>query len=242
MAVSKQAVLLTVPHAFCRKEWLVNIDKRAGRHLCDNLALQAAECLFREIRRTMPKHDVTIVYPKTERSLCDLNRVLSRKPCYQQFIHTWLGQKSIRYGANNVWLLDVHSFPAGRKSYGDEDADVVILDPHADRKEFEPFSLSLHNALQQLTPIRVKLLKGKGNEISETALDFNIGGATLLEFNEELPGMALNAIARIIAVWLASWARLVQQVESTALDATQDMNCPCRFCFRSQDDDSYICV
>jgi len=235
------ALLITVPHGYCKPMWQINSGHRIGQHLCDNTADTAGELMYKSIIEKMPHVDVTIMINGTIRPLSDLNRKSSRKTCFRKAVKKWLSSKIIKYGENHVWLFDVHSFPAGVQSFGEIDSDIVILDPRPDIELMDTFSLSLFRVLHELTPVSVKLLKGGRNDIADYARYFNIAGVTLLEFNEQIPSNGLKMIVGLIIDWLDGWMELNDKITSSVDSIESDYLDGCEFCQKSNNQSEH-CV
>jgi hypothetical protein len=227
-----KAVLLTVPHSFCRDEWHAcqtehqkECLKEQG-HPCDFLAECAAETLHSQLN--LARMDVTTLTHPGERALCDMNRTPSLISPWRYFIEQWLDYYRQTVGSENVYLLDIHSYWAG--AYGQPDADVTLLDMHPVYDQYYPSSISLKNSLDLNSDITVKLIKGEGNSIVEIARLDPIGGAWLIEFNEDtLPcgSDRLHSAIASITTWLINWSSQPQMLEM--------YTCPTMLCYQHND-------
>lgn len=187
-------IAVTAPHGLC-------IGPRqtaaTGGHSCDWVATTAAHELVEALRKWGAKQvqpfDATIT-----RAEADLNRDEGADESFRPALREWMKRHKL------FWVLDVHSFPQGGRSWGTAEAntaELVILNNYTG---------GVHEIHSQLATelkkqgFAVAIIAGSPdvNSITREAREYGASLASLLEFNEGLEPARLSALVQAIATAL----------------------------------------
>jgi hypothetical protein len=184
------SIIVTVPHAACPKfKWYVAANGRLViRHLCDTFAVEAAHTLVAKLEELLPTSYIVMLPSPDPRSKVDSNRNQSRSTKYRKHVDRMFRQQ-LKRNPNNVWSIDVHSFPPNKDSFtdskGGKDPLVTLLDNY-DGKAISSLTLELQSFLNKHN-VTTNVFKGtEANDISRRALEMGVKRSYLLEFNEAL--------------------------------------------------------
>lgn len=173
-------ILLTCPHAYCSASL-------SEKHLCDPIAEQMTNELYRQLRGHLEDVDKEIGgVPRPE---CDLNRSQCRNTPFRQRI-----SNKMKNGNYNI-ILDIHSYPPDSE-YGSYE--ITILDDRGIHPSLSSYSLYKFLASYGVT---VGLLHGKQNDIIEEATSIGTD-AFLIEFDEGKSTDENYYFIKLITEWI----------------------------------------
>jgi hypothetical protein len=176
------AVVITVPHSFCKG------DETKSFHYCDLGALNAAKCLNNKINHSR------LFIADVNRRDCDLNRYQCRdREGFRVHIRDFWNTNDVKC------VLDIHSFPDTEYKWNENE--IVILDDQGRSK----FSVSLADFLKS-NYVKVALWTGVSNDIQDEAHERGLL-ATLIEFNETLSQDRLDYICGLISMFTLAHLR-----------------------------------
>lgn len=173
------AVIITVPHSLC--------DYTNPVRNCDTLASAAAKSLY----SVMP-YPTWMFQSNHHRSQIDLNRDISLNTDFRRNIRAQMQQLK-RQGYDPIFVLDVHSVPAGVWDHNHVD----LLDEFTTDT---PYVNRLAGLLDD-SGFDIGHYAGQDNSIVQEARR-NGFISVLFEFNEDLPLERIDEITPVIADWV----------------------------------------
>ena len=185
MMIHNMKVLVTVPHG--------------GKDDDEFAPVMAAK-----ISRFLDSMDVSNIrkinyYP---RSMIDMNRPASRGTDFRNEIEAKLKELT-----KNDVLIDVHSFPDNDQS----PYELYFLDIHGISID-DSFNKALHTFLVKHGVNAAILAGSQINDIVMQAMEYGMENLTLIEFNRSLSHDRLNAITKLVALFVAAMpTRIVAQ-------------------------------
>lgn len=185
--------VLTVPHSVCDDGGECNFE-----HKCDFHAPYAARALEGALVKHVPSStEVRVLHAQENRCASDNNRAESRDTHMRTTLRTFL----IKGGPDNVFVIDVHSYPKTMpheyKSW--ENYDLVMMVPDRCTKVFREIHRRFLSKHGNSPGVRVKMvdihpLCDIVNECTENEKD-----AVLLEFNE---GQSYANMTKLCDEWI----------------------------------------
>lgn len=163
-----------------------------------------APVMAAKISRFLDSMDVSNIrkinyYP---RSMIDMNRPASRGTDFRNEIEAKLKELT-----KNDVLIDVHSFPDNDQS----PYELYFLDIHGISID-DSFNKALHTFLVKHGVNAAILAGSQINDIVMQAMEYGMENLTLIEFNRSLSHDRLNAITKLVALFVAAMpTRIVAQ-------------------------------
>lgn len=176
-------IILTVPHAICP-------PSQGDIHWCDSSAEFNAYFIFKWIQEISPAIKVSMLLASTFRPDCDENRAQCRHTPFRKRVD------SLIVRAKTV-LVDVHSFPPSKGSFGEPDVEVVLL--YLGRLDVH--TQDLIDTLEGAN-IAVRALQGSNENDILYKSRKDVVYSILLEFNEALSNRRSLRISSVVARWL----------------------------------------
>lgn len=184
------AVLLTVPHGFCKDK--INRD-------CDRKASEASKSLQDKLFSAgFSVHRLEVNHLRSDG---DENRRRSIHSPYRKLIR----EVASEHKENIVIVLDIHSYPDEEIDWGRYE--LVILD---DAESPKNYTESLLSDLS-IGHIPAKIIRGGDNSIEDDMRDNFRLDCVLLEFRESLTSERINYISDVIVTWIQKYYNVLTE-------------------------------
>ena len=185
-------VILTVPHAKC--------NFKLQGHYCDLKALEFAESLTDVLQKKNIK--VILLVADINRSICDINRIQCRSESFRPKLTNILNEKK---NNKELWILDIHSFPNGIKSFEQYPLVFLELNYIVHNTSHHSMDIKLPSKIFKLYSklinkgIAANVLAGTNdNDILFETRNMGYQNSSLLEINESITCSEMNKIVNII--------------------------------------------
>lgn len=215
--LTKQLIILTVPHSKC----IENLNV----HVCDFGALKCAKIISEKL--SGDQNETIILEANINRTILDLNRIKSFNSDYRTKLRSTVIDKikeneklDIKNKNRIIYIIDCHSFPDKTNDFSNvriKNPDVAILMASCYQLNYAE---EMTDILHELGISATKHL-GNGNDIIEEFYSVNqklkFGYNTiiiplLLEFNEGLSDNKIKIIGTGIGEWIESINKFSNEV------------------------------